>query len=111
MPSAHLSCPDCRIRLRPDSAAIDLFAGRCPLCGAGLVEVASASDVIGFRSLDVGALFEREPDEQIDSTVDPVQFLTRREAASARDAQGFGRWSDDGGSAAVEAVVGRPALR
>src|SRR5579884_2789726 len=111
MPPGHLGCLGCRIRLRADSPAIDLLEHRCPVCGARLLEVASASEVVGFRSLDLGALFGREPDDHPDSTVDRAKFLSRRQAACARDAQDSGRWSDDGGSAGGEAAARWPALR
>ena len=111
MPSGHLSCPGCRIRLRADSPGIDLLEKRCPVCGATLLEAASASELVGFRSLEPSAIFGREPDDHPDSTADPAEFLSRRQAACARDAQDCERWSDDGGSVDGEAVARWPALR
>jgi hypothetical protein len=101
MPPGHLSCPACRIRLRADSPAIAVLEGRCPICGAALREVASASDVVGFRCFDLDVLSEQESHDQPRSALDPAWFLSRREAASVRDAQAGERWSDDGGSAAM----------
>jgi hypothetical protein len=111
MPPGHLSCPACRIRLRADSPAIDLLEKRCPICGATLREAASASELVGFRSLEPSALFGRELDDHRGSTADPAEFLSRRQAACARDAHDFERWSDDGGIADDDAVAARPALR
>jgi hypothetical protein len=111
MASGHLSCPACRIRLRADSPAIAVLEDRCPICGATLTTVASVSNVVGFRSFDLDALFERESDHQPDSPLDPADFVSRRAAACARDAHDDGRWSDDGGSTASEAVSQRPAPR
>jgi len=105
MPRGHLSCRACRIRLRTDSPAIAVLGNRCPNCGASLTAVASPSDVVGFRSFDLGALFEKEPDQKPDAAV----FPAGRETASAREAQDAGRWCDDGGSAAGEAVARWPA--
>jgi|SRR5581483_1763932 len=110
MSAAHLSCPSCRIRVCAGSPAIEIFEGRCPICGGTLLEAGSASDVIGLRYLNPAALFGREPDDPRDSTVDPPGFPSRREARAARDADDAGRWCDDGGSAVGEAVASRPAL-
>jgi hypothetical protein len=105
MAAGHLSCRDCCLRLRTDSPTIAVLEHRCPICGAPLIAVASASEVVGFRSFDMSPLFERESDHQLDS----AEFMSRREAARVRDAEAAGRWSDDGGSAAGEAVARWPA--
>lgn len=104
MPPGHLSCAACRIRLRADCPAIALSNGRCPICGVALRPVASVSEVIGFRSFGLDALSERASDHRPDGPLDPAVFVSRREAACARSALEEGRWSDDGGSAASEAV-------
>jgi hypothetical protein len=63
MPPRHLSCPSCRIRVRADAPEIDLLEGRCPICAASLRAAAQASDVIGFRSFDLGPLSGEDPDD------------------------------------------------
>lgn len=110
MSAGHLSCSCCRIRLPAGSPAIEIFERRCPICGVPLVETASAADVIGFRYLDPATLFEPQPDDPPDPSVDPSKPLSRRNGRSARDADDAGRWCDDGGSAVADAVASWPAL-
>src|SRR5689334_16055753 len=109
MSPGQISCSSCRIRLPSGSPVIELFDGRCPICGVALVEAASASDVMGFRYLDQHAILGT-PDDRHDSTVGPPELLSRRRAGSVRDADDAGRWSDDGGSALGEAAARWPAL-
>jgi C4-type Zn-finger protein len=78
----HLSCPGCRIRVRASAPEIDLLEGRCPICGATLRAVSSASGVMGFRSFDLDALSEQEPSGPPPTLAQPVDLVARREAAS-----------------------------
>jgi hypothetical protein len=67
---------------------------------------------MGFRSFDLDALSEQEPDEQPNPPGGPAGFVSRREAASARDdLLDAHRWSDDGGNIASEAVAQWSAAR
>lgn len=107
----HLSCPACRLRLRADSPAVTILEGRCPLCAVTLHVGGSASDVVGFRSFDLDALFAPPSEDQPGPPLDPAPFLARREAARKQDTQDAERWSDDGGRVAVMAVAPPPAPR
>lgn len=108
-PRGHLSCSACRLRLRADSPAVALLEGRCPICAATLHANASASEVLGFRSFDLGALSAAGAEDQPGSAIDPGQLRDRRETARTQDTQDAGRWSDDGGRIAGQAVARRPA--
>lgn len=98
-PPGHLSCSACRLRLRADSPAITILEGRCPICGATLSAAASASEVLGFRSFELGALLPRGRDQPPAPSIDQAQLTARREAARAQDTQDAQRWADDGGLA------------
>jgi len=80
--AGHLSCPGCRIRVRASAPEIDLLGGRCPLCGATLRAVSSASGVMGFRSFDLDALSEKEPSGPPPAPGKPVDLVARRGAVS-----------------------------
>jgi hypothetical protein len=116
MSSRHLSCPDCRIRVLASDPEIDLLEGSCPICGATLRGVSSASEVVGFRSFDLDELSDGGSSAAPHHVGPPGDFVTRRLAAVERadfdaqpcDAQ---RWLDEGGSFAVEAVAECPAPR
>jgi hypothetical protein len=105
MSRRYLSCPVCRIRVRANDPEIALLEDRCPICGAMLRPVSSASGVMGFRSFDLDALLEQVSDDQPNPPGGPVDFVSRRAAASARDDLDAHRWSDDGGSITSEAVA------
>ena len=98
MSSRHLSCQDCRIRVRASAPEIELLEGRCPICGAELNAVPFPSGVVGFRSFDLDALSEQGPSDRPRAATQPVDLVARREAASARDRFDDDRWSDEGGS-------------
>jgi len=107
MSSRHLSCPGCRIRVRASAPDIDLLEGGCPICGAKLRAVSSASGVMGFRSFDLDALSEQESSGPPPTPGRPVDLAVRREAALAQDGCDADRASDEGGS--VTAVAEWPA--
>lgn len=106
MPSRHLSCPTCRIRVRANAPAIAVLENRCPLCGAALTVVSSAADVIGFRCFDLGELSEHESSDRAHPSAHPEDRFAVRKAASEQDALDGHRWEDDGGS-----VVGEVAMK
>jgi hypothetical protein len=87
----HLSCPACRIRMHADAPEIALLEDRCPICEALLRPASSAAGVMGFRSFDLDALAEQEPDRV--------------------DAPDTDRWSVDGANIASKAVAKWPAAR
>jgi hypothetical protein len=105
MSRRHLCCPACRIRVRANDLEIALLEDRCPVCGATLRPVSSASGVIGFRSFDLDALSEQGSDDQPSPPRNPADLVSRREAASVREDLDAHRWSDDGGNIASEAVA------
>jgi hypothetical protein len=106
MSARHLSCQDCRIRVRASAPEIGLLEGRCPICEAKLTAVPFPSGVIGFRSFDLDVLSERGSSERPLTPAQPVDLVARREAALARDSFDDERWSDDGGTVSAAAVAG-----
>jgi hypothetical protein len=96
MSSPHLSCQDCRIRVRASATEIELLEGSCPICGAELRAVPSPSDVLGFRSFDLDVLAEGASSDRPPAPAQPVDLVARREAALARDGFDADRWSDEG---------------
>src|ERR1700733_3910968 len=111
MSRLHLSCQACRIRVRANDPEIALLEGRCPICGATLSPVSSASEVMGFRWFDLDAFAELAPHNQLAPPGSPVDLVSRREAALARDHLDAHRWSDDGGGMTSQAVAQRPRTR
>ncbi len=109
MSPRHLSCPACRIRVRANAPEIALLEDRCPLCGATLRPVSSASSVLGFRSFDLDALAEQESDHRPNRPRASADFVARREAALARDDLDAHGWSDEGGKIASGAAAKWPA--
>jgi hypothetical protein len=105
----HLSCPVCRIRVRASAPEIGLLEGGCPICGVALRPVSSSSGVLGFRSFDLDALSEQESRDPPSAPGPPVDLVARREAALVRDDVDAQRWSDEGGSVALEAPAEWPA--
>ena len=101
MSSRHLTCQDCRIRVRASAPEIALLEGRCPICGADLKAVPFPSGVLGFRSFDLDALSERGTSDRLPASAPPADLVARREAAVAPDHAEADRWSDDGGSVTV----------
>jgi hypothetical protein len=101
----HLSCADCRVRVRANAPEIDLLEGRCPICGATLGAVSSAAGVVGFRSFDLSALSDQGSSDPPPAPGRPADLATRREAALSRDGIDVDRWSDEGGSVSGEAVA------
>ena len=85
MSSRHLSCEDCRIRVRASAPEIELLEGSCPICGATLRAVPFPSGVMGFRSFDLDALLGQGPSGPPPTPGQPVDLTVRREAALARD--------------------------
>jgi hypothetical protein len=109
----HLSCADCRIRIRASAAEIGLLEGSCPICGASLQAASAASGVIGFRSFDLDPLREQgsaDPSPER-SPGEPINLGARRDTALGRDALDADRWVDEGGSLSCEAVAEWPAAR
>jgi hypothetical protein len=112
MSSRHLSCEDCRIRLRASASDIELLEDSCPICGAKLTAVPFPSGVVGFRSFDLHALAERGSTERLPSTpAQPIDLVARRQAALAQDRFDTDRWADEGGSVSNEAVAEWPTAR
>jgi hypothetical protein len=109
MSARHLSCQDCRIRVRASAPEIGLLEGSCPICGAKLTAVPFPSGVIGFRSFDLDALSQQGSSAPPPAPGGPVDLGARREAALARDGFDGERWSDDGGRVSGEAVAKWPA--
>ncbi len=105
MSSRHLSCQGCRIRVRASGPEIELSEGSCPICGATLRQVSSASGVIGLRSFDLDSLSGKESSGPPPTPGQPVDLVARREAALARDGFDADRWSDEGGGVSGEAVA------
>jgi hypothetical protein len=106
MSSGNLSCPDCRIRVRARAPEIALLEGRCPICGATLEVVSSASSLIGFRSFDLDELSGQDGSGPPPSPPEPVDLLARREA-SARDQVSAEAWPDAGNSVGSRALAQR----
>jgi hypothetical protein len=96
MPSCHLSCPGCHIRVRAGAPEIAILEGNCPICGATLLPALSAASVMGFRSFDLDLFAEQDVSHPPITAEEPVDLASRRERASARDAANAERWSDDG---------------
>lgn len=107
MPSGNLSCPDCRIRVRAGAPEIALLEGRCPICGATLEVVPTASSLIGFRSFDLDELSARDGSAPPRSSAEPVDLVARREAASARDQASAEGRPDAGNSVGSRALAQR----
>jgi hypothetical protein len=105
MSSRQLNCVACRIWVRGTAAEVDLLEGMCPICGARLGSAGCASDVRGFRCLDLGARSEQESSEAPNAVGRPVDLVARREAAAARDDLDVERWLDGGGSFSSQAVA------
>jgi hypothetical protein len=93
MSSRHRSCLACRIRVDADAPEITLLEGRCPICGATLRPVSSASAVVGLRLFDLDALSDQE---SIDSPKappgTPADIVARREGALGREDLDANRW-------------------
>jgi hypothetical protein len=109
MSSRHLGCPGCRIRVRASAPEVDLLEGSCPICGATLRPVLSASGLMGFRLFDLDAFSEQESSGTPPTSRQPVDLEVRSEAAWARDGFAADRWSDEGSSVSGEPVAERPA--
>jgi hypothetical protein len=108
---AYLSCPACRIRVRANDPQIALLEDGCPICYATLRAVSSASGVMGFRAFDLDVLSDPESRDRPNPSGEPVDLVSRRKAASARDDLDAHRWSDDGGNSTIEAVARWPRTR
>jgi len=111
MAPRHLSCADCRIRVRGNAPEIDLLEGTCPICGAGLRLASSTSDVMGFRLFDLGPLSDGGLSGAPGAVGRPVDFVAHHGAAVAREDFDAQRWLDEGGSFPSEAVAECPAPR
>jgi len=110
MSPRHLSCPACRLRVFANDPEIDLLEGSCPICGATLKPVPSASEVVGFRSFDLAELSDGRSSGARHHVGRAGDSVTRRLAA-VRDDFDAQRWLDEGGSFALEAVAEWPAPR
>jgi hypothetical protein len=88
-----------------------LLEGSCPICGATLIKVSSASGVMGFRSFDLDSLSAQGSSDPPPTPEQPVDLVVRREAALARDGFDADRGSDEGGGVSGEAVAEWPAAR
>jgi hypothetical protein len=111
MSPRHLSCPACRIRVLANDPEIDLLQGGCPICEATLRAVSSASEVVGFRSFDLGELSGAGSSGAPHTVGHRDDFMTRRRAALKGDELDAQRWLDEGGSLPIEAVAECPAPR
>ncbi len=79
----YFKCAACRVRINGTGPEMDLIDGRCPSCGQRLEPVRQLTEVVGFQSLKLPAPW-----------ADP--------GAPQED---LGRWDDEGGSLAREAVA------
>jgi hypothetical protein len=104
MSARHLSCRDCRIRVRASAPEIVLLEGSCPICGATLTAVPLPSGVVGFRSFDLDVLSEQGSGDRPPRPGQLVDLVARREAALARDGSGADRLSDEGGGSITPAA-------
>jgi hypothetical protein len=110
MSPRHLGCLGCRIRVLANDPEIDLLEGSCPICGATL-RAASSSEVVGFRSFDLGEFSDGGSSRAPHRVGRRGDFVTRRLAAVERDDFDAQRWLDEGGSFPIEAVAECPAPR
>lgn len=110
MSSRHLSCRDCRIRVRASAPEIDLLEGCCPICGATLKAVPLPSGVMGFRSFDLDAFSEQGSSDRPLAPAQPVDLAARREAALTSDGFEGDRWSGESGGIGAEAAAAWPAV-
>jgi hypothetical protein len=101
MSSRHLSCEDCRIRVRASAPEIGLLEGRCPICAADLKAVPFPSGVLGFRSFDLDVFSRQGTSDRLGAPAPPADLVPRLQVALARDRVEADRWSDDGGSATL----------
>ena len=108
MSPRHLSCQDCRIRVRASAPEIELLEGSCPICGATLEAVPYSSGVMGFRSFDLDALSEQGSSDRPLEPAQPVDLAARREAALTRDGFEGDRRLDESSRISAEAVAGWP---
>jgi hypothetical protein len=66
---------------------------------------------MGFRSFNLDELSAQAPYDQPNQPWNPVDLVSRREAASAQDDPDAYRWSDDGSDITSEAVAQGPRTR
>jgi len=66
---------------------------------------------MGFRPFDLDELSEQASHDQLNPPGNPVDLVSRREAASAQNDVDAHRWSDDGGNMTSEAVAQWPRTR
>jgi hypothetical protein len=78
----YFKCTPCRVRVNGAGPEMDLIDGRCPSCGQRLEPVRQLTEVVGFQSLKLPG---------------PGPDLGAQED--------LGRWADEGGSLAAEAVA------
>jgi len=83
MPSRNLSCPGCRVRVLANAPNVDLLEGSCPVCGAMLRPVASASSVMGFRLFDMSALSQEDASAPTPAPGAPVEPVVSRAVAQS----------------------------
>lgn len=83
MPSNHLACAACRIRVPASAPEVHLLDGMCPACGAALEAVASGADVLGFRVFDWSMVIGESWNEQSHLAAAPVDLQARRERLAA----------------------------
>jgi hypothetical protein len=79
----YFKCTPCRLRVSAAGPEMDVFDGRCPSCGDRLTPVRQLMEVVGFRSCKIPV-----------PSADP--------GAPEDD---LGRWADEGGSLAMQAVA------
>jgi hypothetical protein len=79
----YFKCTPCRLRVSGAGPELDAVDGRCPSCGDRLVPVRQLMEIVGFRSYKLPA-----------PSADP--------GATQED---LGRWADEGGGLATEAVA------
>jgi hypothetical protein len=94
MPSRHLSCRGCRIRVLANAPEIDLLEGSCPICGATLGAVPSAQDVMGFRWFDLDAL----SDGRVSGAPHPQALARRVEGSGSFPTAAVAGWPAPGRS-------------
>ena len=89
-------CVACRVRLRRPGR--DGAGGPCPICETPLEPVGRLSEIVGFRSMEVGG------GEPVEPLARPVGDLTKRRESRTEQVDAE-LWLDDGGSFDTEAVA------
>ena len=94
----YLKCTSCKARLYTVARSDRIGGERCPACGATLETVGELVEVVGYRSVELGA--DAAP-PQVGGGVVIHSFaaaLAGRRARAAEAALEAERWLDDGGN-------------